>query len=67
MDNKVADSEKLRMELETLKSVGTDGVMVDCWWGIVEGTSPLVYDWSAYRQLFSMIRDTMLKLQVTCL
>ncbi|KAG0582277.1 hypothetical protein KC19_3G048300 [Ceratodon purpureus] len=64
MDNKLAEPENLRKELETLKSVGTDGVMVDCWWGIVEGTSPLVYDWSAYRQLFTMIRDTTLKLQV---
>jgi hypothetical protein len=32
MDNKVAEPEVLRAELETLKSVGTDGVMVDCSW-----------------------------------
>jgi beta-amylase len=65
MDNKVAEPEVLRAELETLKSVGTDGVMVDCWWGIVEATSPQVYNWSGYRHLFAMIRDARLKLQVS--
>lgn len=60
----MAEPEKLRMELEALKSVGADGVMVDCWWGIVEGKSPRNYDWSAYRHLFSIVRDSMLKLQV---
>lgn len=64
-DNKVMQPEKLRRELETLKKqAGVDGVMVDCWWGIVEATFPLHYDWAAYRQLFTIVRDTSLKLQV---
>ena len=67
MENKVADHDQLRIELETLKNAGTDGVMVDCWWGIVEGTSPLVYNWSGYRELFTMVRDIELKLQVSFL
>jgi len=64
MENQVAEPERLKSDLEALKRVGVDGVMVDCWWGIVEGTSPQIYEWSGYRQLFSMVRDCQLKLQV---
>uniref|UniRef100_A0A7I4FDT5 Beta-amylase n=1 Tax=Physcomitrium patens TaxID=3218 RepID=A0A7I4FDT5_PHYPA len=62
-ENKVADPEKLKEDLDKLKRASVDGVMIDCWWGIVEGVTPQVYDWSAYYDLFSMVRDCKLKLQ----
>lgn len=62
----MADPEKLKEDLDKLKRASVDGVMIDCWWGIVEGVTPQVYDWSAYYDLFSMVRDCKLKLQVAC-
>jgi len=47
-----------------MKSLNVDGVVVDCWWGIVEGWSPQKYVWSGYRELFNIVRKFKLKLQV---
>ncbi|XP_057478971.1 beta-amylase 8-like [Actinidia eriantha] len=58
------DPEGVRQELRHLKSLHVDGVVVDCWWGIVEGWSPQKYEWSGYRELFTIIREFQLKLQV---
>jgi beta-amylase len=58
------DPEGIRQELSHLRSLNVDGVTVDCWWGIVEGWTPQKYEWSGYRDLFSIIRDFDLKLQV---
>jgi beta-amylase len=58
------DPEGVRQELSHLKSFNVDGVVVDCWWGIVEGWSPQKYVWSGYRELFNIIREFKLKLQV---
>ncbi|KAG0454354.1 hypothetical protein HPP92_025658 [Vanilla planifolia] len=60
----LVDPELLRQELGHLKALRVDGVIVDCWWGIVEAWSPLKYQWSGYRDLFNIIRDFKLKLQV---
>lgn len=60
----LVDPESLQKYLRTLKSANVDGVMVDCWWGIVEGESPQKYDWSGYRELFNIVRNSKLKLQV---
>ncbi|KAL6008612.1 Beta-amylase 8 [Asimina triloba] len=60
----LVDPEGLRQELRHLKSLDVDGVVVDCWWGIVEGWSPRRYQWSGYRDLFNIIREFKLKLQV---
>lgn len=51
------------MALKTLQKAGVEGVMVDCWWGIVE-QAPEQYDFSAYRRLFEKIADSGLKVQV---
>ncbi|RWW52733.1 hypothetical protein BHE74_00040832 [Ensete ventricosum] len=51
-------------QLKKLKSIGVDGVMVDCWWGIVEAHIPQQYNWKGYMHLFQVVRDTKLKLQV---
>lgn len=58
------DREGVRQELRNLKSLHVDGVVVDCWWGIVEGWSPQKYEWSGYRELFKIIQEFELKLQV---
>ncbi|XP_068316471.1 beta-amylase 2, chloroplastic isoform X2 [Pyrus communis] len=64
MNSKLVEPEALRNQLQVLKSVGVDGVMVDCWWGIVEAHSPQGYNWSGYKKLFQIVRDLNLKLQV---
>lgn len=58
------DPEGVRQELNHLKSLQVDGVVVECWWGIVEGWNPQKYNWSGYRELFNIIREFELKLQV---
>ncbi|KAK9120339.1 hypothetical protein Syun_017956 [Stephania yunnanensis] len=57
------DPQGIRHDLRHLKSLSVDGVVVDCWWGIVEGWSPQKYMWSGYRDLFNIIRECNLKLQ----
>ncbi len=66
-DNKVANPEQLKQDLEALRSAEVDGLMVDCWWGLVEGKVPQQYDWSGYSHLFKIVRDAQLKLQVVIL
>ncbi|KAH1234612.1 Beta-amylase 8 [Glycine max] len=58
------DPEGIKQELIHIKSLNVDGVVVDCWWGIVEGWSSQKYVWSGYRELFNIIREFKLKLQV---
>lgn len=62
--NEVDNPEKLLEDLKTLKSADVDGVMVDCWWGLVESENPQTYDWSGYKHLFSIVKQARLKLQV---
>lgn len=38
--------------------------MVDCWWGVVEARVPQEYNWNGYKQLFQIVRELKLKLQV---
>ncbi|KAG8058025.1 hypothetical protein GUJ93_ZPchr0002g23776 [Zizania palustris] len=58
------DAEGVRAELMHLKSLNVDGVVVDCWWGIVEAWTPHKYEWSGYRDLFGIIKEFKLKVQV---
>ncbi|GFR52231.1 hypothetical protein Agub_g14684 [Astrephomene gubernaculifera] len=55
--NKFAYYEALRSGLKALRALGINGISVDVYWGIVEGQRPGEYDWSAYKQLFALIRD----------
>nr|XP_048334059.1 beta-amylase 2, chloroplastic isoform X2 [Ziziphus jujuba var. spinosa] len=64
MNCELVNPEDIVNQLRILKSVNVDGVMVDCWWGIVEANAPQVYNWSGYRRLFQIVRDLNLKLQV---
>lgn len=60
----LVDPEAVRQELRHLKSLNVDGVVVECWWGIVEGWSPQKYAWGGYRDLFNIIREFKMKSQV---
>ncbi|XP_066329203.1 beta-amylase 8-like isoform X3 [Miscanthus floridulus] len=60
----LVDPESVRAELRHLKSLNVDGVVVDCWWGIVEAWTPRKYEWSGYRDLFGIIKEFKLKVQV---
>ena len=61
----LVDPEAIRAELRHLKSLNVDGVVVDCWWGIVEAWTPQKYEWSGYRDLFGIIKEFKLKVQVS--
>lgn len=65
MNCELVDPEGLLNQLRILKSVNVDGVMVDCWWGIVEAHAPQVYNWGGYNRLFQIVRELNLKLQVS--
>ncbi|KAM3379566.1 beta-amylase 8 [Capsicum galapagoense] len=58
------DPDGVKEELQQLKSLKINGVVVNCWWGIVESWVPQKYEWSGYRELFKIIRDSKMKLQV---
>ncbi|CAL5192682.1 unnamed protein product [Lathyrus oleraceus] len=60
----LVDPDALLKQLRVLKSANVDGVMVDCWWGIVEAHTPQEYNWNGYKRLFQMVRELKLKLQV---
>ncbi|KAK8915907.1 Beta-amylase 8 [Platanthera zijinensis] len=60
----LVDPEIVRQELGHLRALHIDGIVVDCWWGFVEGWSPNKYQWSGYRDLFNIIREFKLKMQV---
>jgi endo-1,4-beta-mannosidase len=61
--NELQDAAGLRAQLRRLRAAGVDGVMVDVWWGIVEGAGPALYEWRAYRELFGIVQAEGLKLQ----
>lgn len=60
----LVDPELIRQEISHMKALNVDGVIVNCWWGIVEGWNPQKYAWSGYRELFNIIREFNLKVQV---
>eukprot|EP00282_Hemiselmis_andersenii_P013987 CAMPEP_0114129826 /NCGR_PEP_ID=MMETSP0043_2-20121206/11682_1 /TAXON_ID=464988 /ORGANISM="Hemiselmis andersenii, Strain CCMP644" /LENGTH=644 /DNA_ID=CAMNT_0001223127 /DNA_START=134 /DNA_END=2068 /DNA_ORIENTATION=- len=62
-NNTLNQPDLLRERLVELKRAGCEGVMADIWWGIVEQKGPLMYDWSGYDELVSMVADVGLKLQ----
>jgi beta-amylase len=64
-NGEVVNVDELVGQLRVLKGAGVDGVMVDCWWGIVEANRPQEYNWTGYKRLFQVIREIKLKLQVS--
>ncbi|KAK1284065.1 Beta-amylase 7 [Acorus calamus] len=64
MKCELVDPDGLMKQLRMLESINVDGVMVDCWWGIVEAHAPQEYNWNGYKRLFQIVRELKLKLQV---
>lgn len=64
MECELVNADDLLNQLKILKSQNVDGVMVDCWWGIVEAHNPQQYNWNGYKKLFQIVRDLNLKIQV---
>nr|GMD53063.1 AChain A, Crystal Structure Of Soybean Beta-Amylase Mutant Substituted At Surface Region [Ipomoea batatas] len=62
-NNVFPNKDKLEAQLKKLKDAGCDGIMVDVWWGIIEAKGPKEYDWSAYKQLFQLVKKCGLKIQ----
>ncbi|KAK6130504.1 hypothetical protein DH2020_035762 [Rehmannia glutinosa] len=46
-----------------LKSAGVEGIMMDVWWGLVEGEKPGEYNWGGYSELMEMAKKHGLKVQ----
>ncbi|WOL09332.1 beta-amylase 3, chloroplastic-like [Canna indica] len=46
-----------------LTAAGVEGIVVECWWGIVEREAPEVYDWGGYMDLVMMARRYGLKVR----
>jgi len=63
-DNCIREPEVLARQLKALKEAGCEGVMLDVWWGLVEGARPKQYDFSAYLAIIEMVAHAGLKLQV---
>ncbi|KAD1859329.1 hypothetical protein R6Q59_009601 [Mikania micrantha] len=54
----------LTVSLKALKLAGVHGIAVEVWWGVVERFFPHAYNWSLYEQLFKLVSEMGLKLQV---
>nr|GME17166.1 beta-amylase 7-like isoform X2 [Ipomoea batatas] len=63
--SELVDPDSVVKQLRILKSINVDGIMVDCWWGIVEAHGPKEYNWDGYKSLFQIVRELKLKIQVT--
>ncbi|BBH02182.1 beta-amylase 4 [Prunus dulcis] len=61
---KIRKIKALTVALKALKLAGVHGIAVEVWWGIVERSSPLAYDWSLYEELFKLVSKSELKLHV---
>nr|GMD51022.1 beta-amylase-like isoform X1 [Ipomoea batatas] len=62
-DNVFPNKDNIEAQLKKLKDAGCDGIMVDVWWGIIEAKGPKEYDWSAYIELFQVVKKCGLKIQ----
>ncbi|XP_073038359.1 beta-amylase 7-like [Primulina eburnea] len=64
MKCELIDPDGLVKHLKVLKSINVDGVMVDCWWGVVEAHAPQEYNWNGYKRLFQILQELKMKLRV---
>ncbi|XP_077229336.1 beta-amylase 1, chloroplastic-like isoform X2 [Tasmannia lanceolata] len=63
MGHGVNRKKAMNASLMALKSAGVEGVMMDVWWGLVEGESAGEYNWRGYAELLDMCRKHGLKVQ----
>jgi len=62
-----ATARPFRADLDCLRKAGVKGVMVDCWWGIVEAEGLGQYNWKGYDRLFAIVCNAGLDLHVSLL
>ncbi|GKT34949.1 Beta-amylase [Aduncisulcus paluster] len=62
-DGVLNNYDHLSWELDQLVSVGTDAVMTDCWWGIVQRGGENSYDFDAYVELTELVKSKGLNMQ----
>lgn len=60
-----ASPQALRSGLKAMHALGVNGVVVEVFWGVVEGAGPRQYDWSTYRALIDLLRDEGFMVQVS--
>ncbi|GER55883.1 beta-amylase [Striga asiatica] len=53
----------MNASLQALRSAGVEGIMMDVWWGLVEGEKPGEYNWGGYSDLLEMAKKHGLKVQ----
>eukprot|EP01104_Vermistella_antarctica_P004963 TRINITY_DN1536_c0_g1_i1.p1 TRINITY_DN1536_c0_g1~~TRINITY_DN1536_c0_g1_i1.p1 ORF type:complete len:462 (+),score=100.66 TRINITY_DN1536_c0_g1_i1:38-1387(+) len=61
----IVDPYGLSQNFTQLKNGGVAGVTTDVWWGMVENSGPQQYNWTAYDDLFKLVDQSGLQLQVT--
>lgn len=61
-DLTIKDANNLKNNLNQLKSGGVEGVMCDCWWGLVEQEEKK-YEFDVYKDLAQMVADAGLKME----
>ncbi|KAG8372800.1 hypothetical protein BUALT_Bualt12G0104700 [Buddleja alternifolia] len=62
-NHRVNRKKAMKASLEALKSAGVEGIMMDVWWGLVEGENPGQYNWGGYSELLEMAKKQGLKVQ----
>jgi len=62
-NRQINDLPTLQSQLQQLKNVGVDGIMMDVWWGLVERDGPQQYYWNPYVQMVGVARSIGLKVQ----
>lgn len=63
MNHTVNRRKAMNASLQALKSAGVEGIMMDVWWGLVEGDAPGAYNWGGYNELMEMAKKHGLKVQ----
>lgn len=61
-DLNINNVDKLKNSLAQLKSGGVEGVMCDCWWGLVEQQENS-YAFDVYKDLTQIVADAGLKME----
>lgn len=63
--SRLLPTQAVKAGLRAMRSLGVHGVVVDVYWGVVEGSGPRQYEWSAYQQLLQLIKEAGLKARVS--
>ncbi|XP_074587462.1 beta-amylase 3, chloroplastic-like [Curcuma longa] len=63
LSGKMARKKTMWASLLALASAGVEGVVLECWWGIVEREAPRVYDWGGYMDLVTLANNCGLKVR----